>query len=232
MQLLDPGPPPSVDSTKPLAKLSQLAYQRFKEALFAQNIATGATLTQGDLVRLLDVPLGPLREALQVLESEGLVTMLPRAGIRIVKPDMALIKDCFQLRRILECEAVRKYADRAPAQEMANWIARHRTIIARVETGASEPELFEAARAVDQSFHAMLIAALRNPLIDDVYTKIKDRIRLVRLDNLYMLSAVTVERTMQEHLRVLQALAARDTDAAVRAMEDHLAAALHRAIGF
>jgi DNA-binding GntR family transcriptional regulator len=214
MQLLDPGPPPSVDSTKPLAKLSQLAYQRFKEALFAQNIATGATLTQGDLVRLLDVPLGPLREALQVLESEGLVTMLPRAGIRIVKPDMALIKDCFQLRRILECEAVRKYADRAPAQEMANWIARHRTIIARVETGA------------------MLIAALRNPLIDDVYTKIKDRIRLVRLDNLYMLSAVTVERTMQEHLRVLQALAARDTDAAVRAMEDHLAAALHRAIGF
>ena len=78
----------------------------------------------------------------------------------------------------------------------------------------------------------MLIAALRNPLIDDVYTKIKDRIRLVRLDNLYMLSAVTVERTMQEHLRVLQALAARDTDAAVRAMEDHLAAALHRAIGF
>ena len=58
-------------------------------------------------MQLLDVPIGPLREALQVLENDGLLTMLPRSGIRIVKPGMSLMKDSFQLRRILEIEGVR-----------------------------------------------------------------------------------------------------------------------------
>ncbi len=79
--------------------------------------------------------------------------------------------------------------------------------------------------------HTALVAALRNPLIDEIYERTKDQIRLIRLDNLYLLSSVTVVATMTEHLRILEAVRARDCDAAVRAMEDHLAASLQRALG-
>jgi hypothetical protein len=62
-----------------------------KENLFGRLIRIGATLTQSELIALLNVPGGPLRKALQVFESEGLLIMLPRSGIRIVKPDMTLM---------------------------------------------------------------------------------------------------------------------------------------------
>jgi DNA-binding GntR family transcriptional regulator len=220
------------EAPKRLVKLSQLAYQRFKQKLFAQQIEVGATITQADLVSLLDVPIGPLREALQLLENEGLVTMLPRSGIRIVKPDLNLIRNSYQLRRILEVEAVRKFIERASAEELETWESRHRAMIEAGRMAEAEAELVEAARALDTEFHAALIASLRNPLIADVYDKTKDRIRLIRLDTHYMFSVVTVVQTLQEHLRVLAALRARDTDGAVAAMEDHLARSLHRAIGF
>src|SRR4051794_40664782 len=74
-------------------KLSQLAYQRFKEGLLTGRIEAGAVMSQADLVRLLDVPISPLREAIQVLESEGLLKVAPRSGIEIMKPDMELIKN-------------------------------------------------------------------------------------------------------------------------------------------
>lgn len=214
-----------------LMKLSRVAYQRFKEVLFAQQIATGATLTQGELCALLDVPIGPLREALQLLESERLVEMLPRAGIRIVKPDVSVIRNSFQARRILEAEAVRKFAERAPIEDIEDWTRRHREMLARaLESGIAEG-LIDEARALDLTFHASLVASLRNPLIDEFYARTKDQIRLIRLDNSYLLSAATVAATMREHLRVLEPLLKRDAEAAVLAMEDHLAAALNRSIG-
>jgi DNA-binding GntR family transcriptional regulator len=220
------------DPQKRLVKLSQTACRRFKEALFSKSIPMGTILTQAELVTLLDVPIGPLREALQVLESEGLAEMLPRSGIRIVKPDFPLIKDIFQLRRILECEAVRKFAERASAEELALWTARHHEVLSEAERGGLESELIQNAIALDRSFHATLIANLRNPTIEELYGKTTERIRLVRLDTAYMRSAITVSHAMQEHMLVLDALRTRDVAAAIGFMEDHLAASLHRAIGF
>jgi DNA-binding GntR family transcriptional regulator len=104
-------------------------------------------------------------------------------------------------------------------------------MIAQAEHGDAPPELIDATRNLDLAFHAALIGALQNPLIDDIYSRTKDQIRLIRLDRLYMWSTATVTQTMREHLGVLKALHRHDTDAALAAMETHLATALHRAIG-
>lgn len=211
-------------------KLSLVAYQRFKEKLFAQQIATGSTITQADLINLLNVPIGPLREALQVLQSEGLVTMLPRAGIRVVKPDIGLIRNSYQLRQMLEAEAVRKFAERASDQAIARWESLHRELAAEAP-GMPGEALAPRAKTLDDRFHADMVAALRNPLIADVYEKTKDRILLIRLDADYRLSAIAVMQTIQEHLRIIEALRARDVAASLAAMDDHMARSLHRAIG-
>ena len=212
-------------------KLSRIAYARFKQSLFARRIPIGATVTQAELVELLEVPIGPLREALQVLEHDGLVTMLPRSGIRIVQPGMGLMKDSFQLRRILELEAVRKYAEVARADELARLETAHRDVLAAAQSRLAEDALIDRSGTVDRGFHAILIGALRNPQIREVYSQTNERIRLVRLDNRYRQSAATVMQAMQEHLVILDALRGHDSAAAVAAMEDHLRRALHRAIG-
>jgi DNA-binding GntR family transcriptional regulator len=212
-------------------KLSHVAYARFKESLFARRIPIGATVTQADLMELLDVPIGPLREALQVLENDGLVTMLPRTGIRIVKPDMSLLKESFQLRRVLEMEAVRKYGEVVQDEELARWDAAHRDVLVAAQSRMAEDALIAYSGTVDRGFHAALIGSLRNSQIGEVYDRMNERIRLVRLDNLYRQSTATVTQAMQEHLTVLDAVRGQDIVAAVAAIEDHLRRALHRAIG-
>jgi DNA-binding GntR family transcriptional regulator len=212
-------------------KLSRIAYARFKESLFARRIPIGATVTQAELVELLEVPIGPLREALQVLEQDGLVTMLPRSGIRIVKPGMSLMKDSFQLRRILELDAVRKYAEVARGDELARLETAHRDVLAAAQSRMAEDALIARSGTVDRGFHSILIGSLRNPQIREVYSHTNERIRLVRLDNRYRQSATTVTQAMQEHLVILDAMRRHDSAAAVAAMEDHLRRALHRAIG-
>lgn len=230
---LEPSAQPGAAGTAPerQPKLSQVAYARFKESLFARRIPIGATVTQADLMVILDVPIGPLREALQVLESEGLLTMLPRSGIRIVQPGMGLMKDSFQLRRILEMEAIRVYGDCAADDELARWDAAHRGVIEAARSRMAESALIEHSGTIDRGFHAALIDSLRNPQICEVYARINERIRLVRLDNRCRQSNVTVTQAMNEHLVILHALRAHDISAAVAAVEDHLRRALHRAIG-
>lgn len=213
-------------------KLSQHAYERFKEALFNRRLPLGQIVTQAELVRLLDVPIGPLRDAMQRLEQEGLLTPLPREGVRINKPDPGLIKNAFQLRRILEAESLRKFAEQANDVTLNAWRARHQDLLRLAQAGEAEASLTRLAREVDDSFHAAILAAVRNPLIEEAHARNNDRIRLIRLDLFYTPVAIAIMHTMEEHLRIIDALLARDVVAALQAMDDHLTRAMHRAMGF
>ena len=79
--------------------LSDVAYQRFKQRLFDHTIEPGAVMTQGQLSEMLDVPVTPLRDAIRTLHAEGLVEILPRNGIRMVRPGMEIIRHTYQMRR-------------------------------------------------------------------------------------------------------------------------------------
>jgi len=218
-------------TAEPPTKLSQIAYQRFKQALFSRQIPIGATVSQGELAELLKVQTGALREAMQLLEKEGFLVVLPRSGIRIVKPDMSHLKDCFQMRRVLEGEAVRRFAERATRGELAEWRARHEAIIALARDGTVETALIDRSSEVDQAFHVALADSTRNPLLVSAHAHMMEQIGVIRLDSLYMLSSLAIIQTMQEHLAVIAALEAQDAEAAVVAMDAHLARAMHRAMG-
>jgi DNA-binding GntR family transcriptional regulator len=212
-------------------KLSHIAYQRFKEALFARRIEIGSTVSQSELADLLQVQTGALREAMQILEKEGFLTILPRSGIRIVKPDMSHLKNCFQMRRVLEEEAVRRFAERAMQQVLRDLRQSHEHVIEMARSGAVESALIARSTEVDFGFHRMMIDNLRNPLMATAYIHMMEQIGLIRLDNMYMMSALAITQTMQEHLAVIAGLEAQDPDAAVAAMDAHLSRAMHRAMG-
>jgi DNA-binding GntR family transcriptional regulator len=209
-------------------KLSQIAYARFKDGLLSGRIRAGATLSQSGLCELLDVPVGPLREAVQVLEFEGLLTVMPRSGIRIAKPDLAAIRDAFQLRRLLEREAASHFAAHARADILDQQQAAHLALLAETDAAADDAALWARARAVDLDLHRTLIRSLRNPLITSTFERVQAQISLVRLDMEYELSATLIRRTMKEHLDVIAALRGGDPEAAMAAMEIHLTQAMHR----
>lgn len=211
-------------------KLSQLAYARFKEGLMDRRIRPGAVMSQADLSEIVGVPVGPLREAVQVLESEGLLTVMPRSGIRITKPDMETIRNVFQLRRIVEREAASRFAELVQGEALDRQEADHRAVIDAVEAGKAGPALWDRSRAVDIGLHRMLIERLRNPMIAEVFERLHLQITLVRLEMEYELSASLIRRTMQEHLRIIAALRGGDAEAAGAAMDEHLTQAMHRSM--
>ena len=114
-------------------RLSDLAYSRILETLFDRKIPAGAFLSQNDLVKLLGIPVGPLRDALKVLETEGVLTVHPRSGIQFVKPGLELTRSTYQYRGILERAAVAVYAETADDGELAEMEQRHRAAIAAIE---------------------------------------------------------------------------------------------------
>src|SRR5258708_16055736 len=83
-------------------RLSDLAYDRIVEALFDRRLPAGAFVSQSELVKLLGIPVAPLRDALRVLQAEGVLTIHPRSGIQFVKPGLELTRATYQFRTIIE----------------------------------------------------------------------------------------------------------------------------------
>jgi DNA-binding GntR family transcriptional regulator len=212
-------------------KLSQVAYQRFKEHLLAGRIKSGSTISQAELVRMLGVPISPLREAIQVLEAEGLLTVMPRSGIRIVQTDIELIKNAYQLRRLLEREAVLKFTLSCPRATLDEWEQRHVELREAADAGLDQPELGERVDEVDYGFHFALVGALRNPMIDEVYRRNMERLVLMRLDRADAITPLLVKVSMAEHLKIIAAMQRQDPEGAAAAMDEHLVIAMHRGMG-
>ena len=212
-------------------RLSDVALRRFRAALFGGAIEPGAVLSQADLVRLLDVPVGPLRDALRHLQAEGLLTIHPRSGIEIRKPDLELLRHSYQMRLLLERPAVRLFADAVPRAEIDRLIRAHRAAIRIVDGREFRDDEVREVEALDRRFHARIVGALANPLADTAYGQAQDFMRLVRLDRHYRHSTAIAIRTFREHLAILEAMRRRDGVAAEAALEAHFARAMQRAMG-
>ena len=103
------------DGSRNSRRLSDVAYARILENLFDRQLPAGAFVSQNDLVTLLGIPVGPLRDALRVLEAEGVLKIHPRSGIEFVKPGLELTRSTYQFRTIIERAAVRMFAETAPS---------------------------------------------------------------------------------------------------------------------
>jgi DNA-binding GntR family transcriptional regulator len=209
--------------------LSDLAYERILEALYARRVSAGAFVSQSDLVALLDIPVAPIRDALRVLEAEGVVTIHPRSGIEFVKPGLELTKSTYQFRGIIERAAVRVFSETAEAQVFDTLASEHEALRTRIEATGLDAEALAELERLEILLHGAIVNSLNNPLIDTSYRRIHNYLRLVRLDR--KLTPPLALKSLREHLAIIQACAARDGDAADAAVQAHFAAAFQRHIG-
>jgi DNA-binding GntR family transcriptional regulator len=211
------------------SRLSDLAYTRILEILFDRRLPAGSFVSQAELVALTGVPVGPLRDALRVLEAEGVLTIHPRTGIQFVKPGLELTRSSFQFRGIIESAAVAIFADIAAEAEIADLAQSHLGLIAQIEeAGLSEP-LIAQIEGLEQVLHGTVVASLNNPLVDAAYRRIHNYLRLVRMDR--RMTKPLALRTLQEHLQIIEACRRRDPAGAVTALQAHFTAALQRNLG-
>jgi DNA-binding GntR family transcriptional regulator len=213
----------------PAKRLSDLAYDRILECLFDRRVSAGAFVSQGELSELVGVPVAPLRDALRVLEAEGILTIHPRSGIQFVKPGLELTRSTYQFRSILERAAIRVFAEEADEAEIAELARRHTGLVRAIEQDGLSAKALIDLDEMEHLLHGAVIGILRNPLIETTYRRMHNYLRLLRLDR--KLTAPVALRTLREHLEILAACAARDADRAQAALDAHFQAAVQRNLG-
>lgn len=209
--------------------MREVAYERFKAQLFKRNLVPGQFVSQGELCALLDVPLGPTREALKRLEAESLVRLIPQRGIQITDIGVTLIHEAFEFRTILELAAVRRFTESADDATLAELERSTRAVLDKMATADEfDSKLLDAALQVDWGMHNLVVESVGNHVLTTAHQQNFDKIKMIRLHGR---SPRYLPLAMEEHLAVIAALRQRDPDAAAAALERHLAAAERRALG-
>jgi DNA-binding GntR family transcriptional regulator len=201
-----------------------------KEKIFSRVLKPGQFVTQAELVKLLGVSLGPLREAIQQLMWEELVLVHPQRGIQIAQTNIKQVREAFQLRKILEKEAVHNFVKHASDEKVALLKASIDEIVKRSKAAREDEALLIDVLNVDFGFHETLINELRNDLISQVFRRNFDKIRIAWLESAY--THEIVGPAMKEHTLILKAIKKRDIEAADRAIDSHLDISLKRIMGF
>jgi DNA-binding GntR family transcriptional regulator len=210
-------------------RLSEVAYGRILQILFDRRLPAGAFVSQSELVELTGVSVAPLRDALRVLEADGILTIHPRSGIEFVKPGLELTRATYQFRGIIESAAVAVFAETAEESEVVGIERRHVQAVAAIETGGLTPALRDELERLEELLHNSIIASLRNQLIDTSYRRIHNYVRIVRLDR--KLTTPLALRSLREHLVIIAACRSRNAAEAVAALQVHFTNALQRNMG-
>lgn len=205
------------------------AYQGFTQQVLSGRIKPGQFVSQRELMTLLDMPLGAVREMIPRLEAAGLVKTVPQRGLQIAHVDLKLVRNAFQLRAMIESEAVRHFAATVSDEELDAIAAAHQDIQRRARAGRADAALLDDAQAVDWGLHDRMVDALGNEIVTEIYRVNSLRIRLIRLEQAVITPAQLVP-AMQEHLLFIAALQRRDADAAWQLLQAHLDSARNRAL--
>ena len=132
------------------------AYERIKEAIVNGVLQPMERITEAQVAKRLGLSRTPVREAFRLLESEGLVVVVPQRGSFVSQPSIGDIVEIYQIRIPLECMAARLAASRlddAQLQRLEELVATHRGLRAQ----RPEPSLSASAE-----FHEILISCVHN----------------------------------------------------------------------
>ena len=206
------------------------AYESFQQQIVDANIRPGQFVSQRELMQLLDMPLGAVRELIPRLEAEGLLKTVPQRGLQIAHVDLKLINNAFQLRKLLEREAASRFVSTVSDVDLAAIEQAHLNIVRRARKTAIDHDLLKDATTVDWGLHDMMVDTLGNELISEVYRINSLRVRLIRLEG-STLSADVLVPAMEEHLWFIEALKRRDATAVIERLSHHIESAHRRVLG-
>ncbi|WP_191059412.1 GntR family transcriptional regulator [Geminicoccus harenae] len=210
-------------------KLREQAYDRFTRQLLTRELRPGQFVSQRELVALTGMKLGAIRELIPRLEAEGLIRTVPQRGMQIAHLDLNLIRDAYQFRLFLEGPATRLFVETAADEVLQALHARHLLVIERARAEGHSAELEALAQATDWGMHDQIIDSLGNEIISKAYRVNSIKIRLIR-DAATRIDALVVP-VMEEHLRIVDRMLARDAAGAEAAMAAHIQHARNRALG-
>ncbi len=193
------------------------AYHAIKEAITAANIYAHPSeirLDERQLSQALGVSRTPIREAMTLLEQEGFLRTLPRRGVFIIRKTRREIVEMVQVWAALESLAARLATQRASDREIAGL----RAMMAEYQVTKPDEHMDEYSDA-NIAFHQAIIAMSGCDLIADITENLFLHVRAIRKVTISQDNRAS--RSIIDHMRIIEALEKRDTEAAERLVRQH-----------
>ncbi len=195
--------------------LTQIAYDALKHRLLMGEFPLGRRLGEVALAELLDVSRTPVREALTRLHAEGLVVRLPEGGFSPTAPDLHTVRELYEVRKGLELTALRA-DDPHDVEQLETLLDDWR----QLAISTAEGEFGADFVLHDEDFHLRLAASSGNQSLTEFLGLVNQRIRFVRMQD--FLTADRVQRTIKEHVSIVEALLTGDRDVTETRLVRHL----------
>jgi DNA-binding GntR family transcriptional regulator len=195
--------------------LYQEVAERLRQRIFAHELAPGDWIDEQRLADEYGISRTPLREALKVLASEGLVELKPRRGCYVTEISRQDLDDIFPLMAMLEGRC----AGDAVRQAKPADIAELNDIHACLESAADERQI-DAFFEVNQEFHKRIQELAGNRRMLSVIQDLRKALKLSRLHSLSLEGRL--QQSLAEHRAIMVAIKARDAASAEKLMHEHI----------
>lgn len=185
-------------------------YKDLRRSIIMGYRKTGSRLIVKDIAERFNTSVTPVRDALQLLSQEGLVTIKPRSGYYVTALTLKQLRDLLDMRRILETAAIEKAVFRITPEQLEELRKIHAGY-----TGEDEAS-YERYTEENRKFHYLIAIASGNMLLADEVKKLHDR--LAR----FMVVHRIGERQIRMHNRIIEALEEHDLEKARQAIADEV----------
>lgn len=195
-------------------RLSEKAYQLIKKKVITLELPPSAVIDEHNLMQQLDLGRTPIREALQRLDSEGLVTVVPRRGTFVSDVSVTDLQKIFELRIILEGFCARLAAQRITEDH----IEKMEMVLRDLEDlQDGNPSVLIS---IDKRFHWLLYRAADNEFLAETLDRLYDL--SLRLWYLVLNRLDDVRDAIEQHREVLSALEEGDAARAETLVQAHI----------
>jgi DNA-binding GntR family transcriptional regulator len=196
--------------------LHEEAVDRLRDLIVQGELTPGQRLNERLLSEKLAISRTPLREAIKLLATEGLVELLPNRGAVVASMDTARLAETLQVMGALEGLAGELACRKSTPEQIAEIRGLHGEMLSMHARG----DLSGYFR-YNQAIHLKIVEASGNPVLANTYRHLNVNVRRAR----YManLSKERWDAAVREHEEILSALAARDVAKLKRLLRDHLA---------
>lgn len=182
-----------------------------REDIVSLQLPPGTRLAVDSLAERFGVSRTPVRDALNALVEEGLVMLAPRVGYYVVELSAQDVEEIADIREMIELYALRRAMKEMRPQDIDMLLKETRSV--RSLGGDERRKAFER---LDRRFHTEMIRSANNRRLGDLSARILALVDLMRNLN------VRVDKALDEHIAILEAMQKGDAALAQRLLQDHL----------
>jgi DNA-binding GntR family transcriptional regulator len=193
-------------------------FQAIREDILTNKYAPDEELQIDKLAAGFGVSATPVREALVRLEAAGLVKLIPNRGARVTAISLSDIHNVWEIRQLLEPHAALTAVEHCSDSDLDSIEDKLNRVLAN-------PDIFDAYIESDQALHALLSKYVTNNELTDILSRIRQRslrIRYFTEETMLSMRQDIIRRATTEHLEIVAALRARDSQKVSKLVFQHL----------